>query len=86
MLQKGDPQRVLTSEATKEKKIILLWFITRIDYRGQIGEEAVEALAEIIPDEEIRKALFSIVGFASARPELHVKIDTFARMSAGILY
>ncbi len=86
MLEKGDAQRIRDSVATKEIKIILLWLITQIDYRGHIGDEAVGALADIIPDEEVRSAFFQIVGFASAKPDQDVLINTFAELSEGVLY
>ncbi len=86
MLQKGDPQRILDSGATKERKIILLWMITRLEYRTPIGEEALEALAEIVPDEGIRSAFFHIVSFASANPKLPVIIQEFAELALGVLH
>ena len=86
MLQTGDPQKVLKAVITREKKIILLWMITQLDYRGPIGEEALEALAEIIPDNETRGALFSIAGFASAKPTPAIWQETFCDMTKGILW
>lgn len=86
MLQKGDPQRILNSSATKEKQIILLWMITEIDYRGPIGEEAVQALRKVIISEDVLRAFHQIVGFAKATPSTEILIETFSKLAAGILY
>lgn len=84
-LRKGDPEKVLKAVITREYKIVLLWTITQLDYRGPIGEEALEALGEIIPDDDTRKALFSIAGFSRAKPTEEILRKTFSDMSKGIL-
>ena len=81
-----DPVTILESGATKEKKIIMLWLIMQLDYRGPVGEKAVEALKALIPDADIMGAFMQIVGFASAKPTPAVLESTYREMAQGVFY
>lgn len=60
-----DPRRVMESTASREQKIILLWLITQIDYRGIQGNPAEEALREVVGDQEVLNAFSQIVGMSA---------------------
>lgn len=85
ILRAGDPERIEASRATREKKIILLWLIHQIDYRGPIGEQAGEVLDRIVPDRDMMNAFFQIVGFCMAKPDLKSFVDLFCEMRVGVL-